>query len=253
MVADKAVLGGAALFVTAEAETHVDFVYRLDAIHRFDRTVAFLAGYAGPDMRLMSEFDKVGQRIDPIPANLERRLRMIRPWPCNRLQAADQSVPMASDASLYGWHARGLRAPRVLMAVLAGNFVHARMDAMAERDGLLDILTRRPRPLRKGKHGQAAHKRRQGDGDQYPVHRVVRSGFTVASRLPFGCSFTRLRAAARSGSLNRASRIIIQQRAALPRKRHPRLVRSANAKITNTALNVRQEKIMVEPHFVERM
>src|SRR5579884_3630236 len=181
MVTDKAVLGGAAFFMAREAEAHVDFVHRLDPVHLLDRTMTLLAGDPGPDMRLMREAYEVGQRVHPVPADLKGRLRVVGPGPCHRLEPAGQRVALASHAALHRRHARGLRTARILVAVLARDLVDPGVDAMAERDGLLDVLARSPRPLREGKHRQTAEKRRQGDGYQYPVHLVIQIRFSVAS------------------------------------------------------------------------
>ncbi len=59
MMTDKTFLGGAALNVTINAEAHVDFVDRHDAIHGFDRSMAFLARNARPDMRFVYELDEI--------------------------------------------------------------------------------------------------------------------------------------------------------------------------------------------------
>src|SRR5215469_1501086 len=165
-MADKTFLGGAALDVTINAETHVDFVDRHNSIHSFDRSMAFLAGNAGPDMRLVHELHEIRQRVYPIPANLERRLMSVGPSLSNRLNPAEQSTAVASDTSLYRRGARRRRLPRILVAILARDFIDTCMHTMTKRDRLFDIGTRRPRPLRKGDRGNSAHKQEQRYRDQ---------------------------------------------------------------------------------------
>jgi hypothetical protein len=173
---DKTVLGSAALDMAIDAETHVNFVNWHDAIHRFDRSVAFLARNTGPDMRFVHELDEVRQHIDPIPPNLERRLMVIGPCSGNRPNTAEQGAAMAPDTTLDRWHAGGLGPARILVAILARNFVNACMHTMAKGERLLDVGTRRPRPLRKGDRGNAGRKQEQRNRNQYAVHRrYVRS------------------------------------------------------------------------------
>ena len=137
------------LRVTVHAKAHVDFMHRHHAIHRLHRPVTSLAFYPRMYMRPMREAHEVRQRVNAIPLDLERGRRVVRPRPRHRLDAAaGNSVAMASDASRDRWNTRFGRSARILMAVLAGNLVHAGMDAMAEWDRLDDIGTRRPRPLR---------------------------------------------------------------------------------------------------------
>jgi hypothetical protein len=102
VMADKTFLGCTALNVAIDAETHVDFVYRHDAVHGFDRTMTFLASNTSPYMRLVDELHEVRQRIDPIPANLEWRLLVVGPSPSYWLNPAEQRTPVASNATLHG-------------------------------------------------------------------------------------------------------------------------------------------------------
>ena len=97
---DKTFLGGAALDVAIDAETHVDFVNRHNTIHRFHRSMAFLARNTSPNMGFVYKLDKIGQRINSIPSNLEGWLMVIGPRPRNRLNSSKQSAAMASDTSL---------------------------------------------------------------------------------------------------------------------------------------------------------
>src|SRR5579863_1016639 len=170
-MADKTVLRGAAFGVAVDAKTHVDFMHRHHAIHRFDRTMTFLAGDARPDMRLVHELDEVRQRIDAVPANFEWRLMFIRPRLRDRLNPAQQAVAMASDAARNRRDAGGSRASGVLVAVLAGNLVNARVDAVTEGDRLLDIVARRPGALGKADHAGRSEKEQQRDRNQDAIHR----------------------------------------------------------------------------------
>src|SRR5712692_5176560 len=108
-MADKTVLRGTTLGVTVDAKAHVDFMHRHDPIHRFDRSVALLTGDARPDMRLVHEFYEIREGIDPIPANLERRLMLIGPGLGDGLDTAEQAAAMTTDAARDRWHSRGRR------------------------------------------------------------------------------------------------------------------------------------------------
>jgi len=165
MMADKTFLRGAALDVAINAETHIDFVDRHNSVHGFDRSVAFLAGNARPDMRFVHELHEIRQRVYPIPANLERRLMSVGPGLSNWLNPAEQCTAMASDTSLYRRGTRRRRPSRIFVAVLARNFIDTCVHTMAERDRLFDIGTRRPWPLRKGDRGNSAHKQEQRNRD----------------------------------------------------------------------------------------
>src|SRR5262249_55726626 len=112
-MADKAILGGAAFDMAIQAETHVDFMNRHHAVHRFHGSMPFLASASRPDMRLVHELDEIRQGVNPIPANLERWLMIIGPRPRNRLNPAEQRTPMASYASLDRRHTRHRRSSRI--------------------------------------------------------------------------------------------------------------------------------------------
>jgi hypothetical protein len=157
-MADKAILGSAALDVAIDAETHVDFIDRLDTVHSFNWSMAFLTCHAGPNMRLVNEFHKIGQYVDTIPANFEWRLMVISPSPGDRLDTAQQGATMAPNASLYRGNARHRRPSSVLMAILAGDLVDAGMDTMAEGNRLVDIGTGRPWPLGESDRSNSAGK-----------------------------------------------------------------------------------------------
>src|SRR5271163_645678 len=146
--------------MTFDAEAHVDFMHRHYAIHRLHVAVTFLALNAGVDVRLMRKAYEVRQRVDAVPLNLEGRRLVVHPGACDRLDAAHQRSPMASDAFRNRRRARSLRAARILMAVLAGNLINAGVDAMAERDGLLDIRARGPGALGKRQRAESEDQQR---------------------------------------------------------------------------------------------
>src|SRR6267154_6265558 len=107
-----AVERGFALGVAIDAKVHVDFINRHDAIHRLDRSVTALALDSGVDMRVMREADEVGQRVDAVPMDFERRLRVVGPGTSDGLDSTfGDSVAVASDASRDGGNAR-LRGSR---------------------------------------------------------------------------------------------------------------------------------------------
>src|SRR6266851_4630120 len=133
------------LCVAIDAKAHVDFIHRHNAIHRLNQAVTTLAFDTGMDMRLMREAHEIGQRIHSIPFNLERRASVIGPGTSHGLNSsAGNSTAVASDASRDCRDARFGRTAGIGMTVLAWNFVHARMDAVAERNRLDDIGARQP-------------------------------------------------------------------------------------------------------------
>src|SRR5271163_4334598 len=133
-MADVTVLRRPAFGVAGDTEPHVDLMHRLNPFHRLDRAMAGLASDAGVDMWPMGKAHEVGQRIDPVPANFEIGLRGIGPRTGHRQQPAVLLAAMASHAALHRGHTRARRAPRVLMAILAGDLVDPGVDAMAEGD-----------------------------------------------------------------------------------------------------------------------
>jgi len=158
--------------MAVDAETHIDFVHRFNPIHSLNRAVTCLARHSSPDMRFVHEAHEIGKCIDAIPANLENWLGVVGPRPRYRLNPAEECAAMTADAAL-NWRNSGIgRPPRVLVAVLAGDFINAGMDAMAERNRLLDAFTGRPRPFRKRNHDNSTHEKEQRNGNQYAVHRL---------------------------------------------------------------------------------
>jgi hypothetical protein len=156
--------------MTLHAKAHVDFFDRHHPIHVLNIAVALLTLDSGMDMRAMRKLYEIGQRIDPVPSNLERRLRMIVPRPCDRLDSAHDSAAMTSHAALDRRYAGVLGTARVLMAVLAGNLVDPGMNPMAERYRLDHVHPRQPRTLGKGDYGRACNQQDGRQGQEYPVH-----------------------------------------------------------------------------------
>ena len=149
--------------------------------------MTFLALHARVDVRPMRKTHEIRQRVDAVPSNLERRLGIIGPWPRHRLDAADESRAMASDASRDGRNTRALRAARILVAVLTRNLVDAGVDAMAEGNRLFDIGARRPRTLGKGQRAESEDQQDNSKREQGPVH-VLREnpgyGSVMADKRP---------------------------------------------------------------------
>src|SRR5258708_20314880 len=83
-----AVERGFALGVAIDAKVHVDFIDGHDAIHRLDRSVTALALDSGVDMRVMREANEVGQSVNAVPLDFERRLRVGAPSTSDRLRFA---------------------------------------------------------------------------------------------------------------------------------------------------------------------
>src|SRR5581483_1627005 len=254
-MADVAVLGGSALGVAVDAEAHVDLVHRLHSIHRLHQAVTGLAGQPGVDMRAMGETHEIGQGIDPVPANLKRRLGIVGPRPSYRQQAASLLAAVASHAALDGRRARGLRAPRVLMAVLAGDLVDAGVDAVAERDRLVDVVARRPRPLGKSDHAEPADEHQQRQREQgaveIEVHFKSGSAFSEALTQPSAAAAAyvparRVPTKQPSHAKSTGSRAL---RSSPRRRQTNRGFQTTNAKRTNIALGVHQEKVMAAEEF----
>src|SRR5271154_6839375 len=130
VVADKTFLRGAALGMAIHAETHVDLVHRHDPVHGFNRSVAFLALHTSPYMGFVNEAHKIRQRVNTIPADFERRLPLIRPWPRHRLSSSHQRAAVATDTAFDRGHARVRRSPCIFMAVLTGNLIDPGMTPM---------------------------------------------------------------------------------------------------------------------------
>jgi hypothetical protein len=184
---DSAVERRFALRMTVDTEAHVDFMHRHDPIHLLHVAVTFLALDARVDVRSMLEAHEVRQRVHAVPSNLERRLCVVGPRARHRLDTADEPRAMTSDASGYRRSARALRASRILVAVLTGNLMDARVDAMAEGNRLDDIRSRRPGTLGKGQRAESEDQQDNSKGKQGPVH-VLREnpgyGSVVADQRP---------------------------------------------------------------------
>src|ERR1700730_15645164 len=90
VVADKTFLRGAALGMAIHAETHVDLVHRHDPVHGLDRPVAFLALHTSPDRGFVNEAHEIGERVNTVPTDFERRLLVIGPWPRDGLDTTEE-------------------------------------------------------------------------------------------------------------------------------------------------------------------
>ncbi len=142
----NAVEGGFALGVAIDAEAHVDFKGRHDAIHSLDRSVTALALDSCVDMRVMREAD------DRLYSTL------------------GDSVAVASDTSRDRWNSRLRRSRRVSVAVLTWNLVDPGVDSMTERDRLNDICARRPWPFGERDHSAPKYEQEQGKRKHYAIH-----------------------------------------------------------------------------------
>src|SRR5216683_6594407 len=170
MTAD-AVQRGFALGVAIDAEAHVDFKDRHDAIHRLDRSVTALALDSGVDMRVMREADEVGERVHAVPLDFERRLRVVGPWTSDWLDSTfGDSVAVASDASRDRWHTRLRGSSRIGMAVLTWDLVDSGVDSMTKRDRLNDVCARRPWPFGERDHSAPENEQEQGKRKHYAIH-----------------------------------------------------------------------------------
>jgi hypothetical protein len=170
MVTGHAVEARLSLRMTLDAKAHVDFLNRHHSIHVLNIAVALLALDTGVNMRAMRKFHEIGQRINPVPSNLERRLSMIVPRPRDRLDSAHDAAAVASYASLDRRDAGVLGAAGVLMAVLARNLVDPCVNPMAERYWLDHVHPGQPRTLGESDHGHACDEQDGRQGEEYPVH-----------------------------------------------------------------------------------
>jgi hypothetical protein len=163
-----AVKRGLPFSVAIDAKVHVDFLDRHDAIHRLHRAVAILAFDAGVDMRSMGESHKIGKCVNAVPSNLEGRFRIVGPWASYWLDSpACDSAAVTSDASRDRGDARFRRSAGVRMAVLAGNFVHSGVNAMAKWNRLDDVASRQPGTFGNGDRGDAQEYEQQSDRQHY--------------------------------------------------------------------------------------
>jgi hypothetical protein len=151
-----------------DAKVHVDFLDRHDTIHRLHRPVAVLTFDTGVDVRSMGESHKIGKRVNAVPSNFEGRLGVIGPWPSHWLDSSSgDSATVASDASRDRRNARFRRSASKRMTVLAGNFVHAGVNAMAKWNRLDDVVARQPGTFRNGDRGHAQDDEQQSDRQHY--------------------------------------------------------------------------------------
>ena len=174
--------------VTFDAEAHVDFMDRHDAIHVLHVAVTFLALDARRDMRPMGEAHEVRQGVHAVPSHLEGGLRIVGPRTRHRLDTAHQPRAMTSDASRDRRDTGTLGPARILVAILAGNLVDARVNPMAEGNRLLNIGARRPRTLGKSQRAESEDQQDNRERKQGPVHVARRTPITLRLR-PIRCPF----------------------------------------------------------------
>src|SRR6516164_7360989 len=132
MVTGDAIQGRLSLRVAFHAKAHVDFYDRHDSIHGLDRSMTVLTTDARVNVRAVRELHEVGQCINTVPADFERRLAVIVPGPRDGLDAADSPAPVASDAACDRRYPRVVGSPRILVTVLTGNLVYPGVDPMTE-------------------------------------------------------------------------------------------------------------------------
>ena len=102
MVTGDAIQGRLSLRVAFHAKAHVDFYDRHDPIHCVHRSVTVLTSDARVNVHAMRELHEVGQGINSVPADFERRLTVIVPGTGDGLNAAGSSAPVTSDTALDG-------------------------------------------------------------------------------------------------------------------------------------------------------
>ena len=147
MVTGDAIQGRLSLRVTFHAKAHVDFYDRHHSIHGLHRSVTVLTSDPRMNVRAMRELHEVGEGINALPANFERRLAVIIPGAGDGLNAAGNSAPVASDATRDRRYPGVVGSPRVLVTVLTGDLVNAGVDPMAEWNRLDHVGAWQPRPL----------------------------------------------------------------------------------------------------------
>jgi len=147
MVTGDAIQGRLSLRVAFHAKAHVDFYDRHDSIHCLHRSVTVLTSDARVNVGAMRELHEVGQGINPVPADFERRLAVIVPGTRDRLDAAGSSAPVASDAARDRRHPGVIGSPRVLVTVFARNLVYPGVDPMTEWNRLDHVGPGQPGPL----------------------------------------------------------------------------------------------------------
>jgi hypothetical protein len=133
------------LCMTLHAEAHIDFFYRHNSVHGLHSSVALLTLDFGMDVRSMGKLYKVRECVYAVPSNFEGLLFVIAPRPGDRSNSAGDSAAVTTNAP-RDWRNPGVfGAARILVAILAGNFVDPGVNAMTERYRLNDVRPRRPR------------------------------------------------------------------------------------------------------------
>jgi hypothetical protein len=141
--------------MAADAKAHIQVLDRLHSIHFLHRTMTCLAGYFFVNMNPVAESYKRGQNVNAVPANLERRLAAIRPWPRDWLYFPPIERSVTAFASFNRRNSGEVGDARIGVAVLTWNMMLSRMYTMAERYRLAQVPLRQPGALRKYRDCQA--------------------------------------------------------------------------------------------------
>lgn len=121
--------------MTLHAKRHVGQVDRRpDLGHRLYFSVAFLAGNAPGDVRIVVEVYEIADDIDAHPP--DRLIALIRLTNPRDLRFVRGHKLMTAHAEPDRWYARCGPTANAAVAILALHFVFAGMNFMAERDGL---------------------------------------------------------------------------------------------------------------------
>jgi hypothetical protein len=121
--------------VTLNAKRHIGQVDRRpDLGHTLHFSVAFLAGNAPSDVRIVVEENEIADDIDAHPP--DRLIALIRLTNPRDLRFRGGHKLVTAHTEPHRWYARCSPAANAAVAILALHFVVAGMNLMAERDGL---------------------------------------------------------------------------------------------------------------------
>jgi hypothetical protein len=112
-----------------DAELHVK-VLSPDAVHGFNRPMAFLASHLFSDVALVVEENVFGQIIRLLPRR--RGPGVIVAVLLQNLRVPGDDVLMAVQAFFHGWQSRMSGATYIRMAKLALNILYSGVHPMAE-------------------------------------------------------------------------------------------------------------------------
>ena len=140
----------------------------------------------------MGEVDEVRQGVNALPGDLPRELSRVAPRLGHRGEAAlpPTHLHVAAKAPPDGRNAGGLGSPRVLVAVLARDVIHARVHPMAEGNRLHHVGARRPRVLGEAGDDRSREQQRNDDWQDESVHRGVLSAQSLPLSSQSGCNTT---------------------------------------------------------------